>query len=72
MSTDLHDTLKAATDALQKAQKALADADGLIAANSPERYDFDQSLQNLSATTRALRLFSQDLERRPNAILLGK
>jgi paraquat-inducible protein B len=72
MSTDLDDTLKAATGALQKAQKALADADGLLAANSPERYDFDQSLQNLSATTRALRLFSQDLERRPNAILLGK
>jgi paraquat-inducible protein B len=72
MSTDLRETLKAATGALQKVEKTLADADGLVAPNSPQRYDLNQSLQNLSAASRALRIFSEDLERRPNAILLGK
>lgn len=72
MSADLRETLKAATGALQKAEKTLADADGLLAVNSPQRSALDQSLQNLSATTQALRVFSEDLERRPNAILLGK
>jgi paraquat-inducible protein B len=72
MSTDLRKTLKAGTQALQKAEKVLADGDSLLNANSPQRYDLDRTLRNLSATTRSLRLFSEQLERRPNAILLGK
>ena len=72
MSNDLRETLKTGTEALQKAEKVLADGDSLLNANSPQRYDLDQTLRNLSATTRSLRLFSQQLERRPNAILLGK
>ncbi len=72
MSTDLRQTLKTATGALQTAQRALTDADGLLAANSPQRYDLDQSLQNLTATTHALRIFSEDIERRPNALVVGK
>jgi paraquat-inducible protein B len=72
MSTDLRKTLKAGAEALQKAEKVLADGDSLLNANSPQRYDLDRTLRNLSATTRSLRLFSEQLERRPNAILLGK
>jgi paraquat-inducible protein B len=72
MSTDLRQTLKTAVGALQTAQRALTDADGLLAANSPQRYDLDESLQNLSAMTHALRLFSEGIERRPNALVMGK
>jgi paraquat-inducible protein B len=72
LSTDLRQALKTATGALQTAQRALGDVDGLLAANSPQRYDLDQSLENLSATTHALRLFSQDIERRPNALVVGR
>lgn len=72
MSNDLRETLKTATEALQKAEKVLADGDSLLATNSPQRYDLDQTLRNLSATSRSLRLFSEQLERRPNAIFLGK
>jgi paraquat-inducible protein B len=72
MSHDLREALKAATGALQKAEKALADADSLVSANSPQRSDLDESLRNLTATSRSLRNFSEEVERRPNAILLGR
>lgn len=72
MNADLHETLKAGTRALDKAEKALSDADGLVAAGSAQRYDLDQILRNLSATTRALRVFSENLERQPNALIMGK
>jgi paraquat-inducible protein B len=72
MSNDLRETLKTATEALQRAEKVLADTGGLLAADSPQRYDLDQTLRTLSATSRSLRLFSEQLERRPNAIFLGK
>jgi len=72
MSSDGAETLRAGTRALEEARKVLTDADGLLAANSPQRYDLDQTLRNLSATTQALRVFSEDLERRPNSIIMGK
>jgi paraquat-inducible protein B len=72
ISNDLRVTLKTATEALQKAEKVLADGDSLLDSNSPQRYDLNQTLRNLSATSRSLRLFSEQLERRPNAIFLGK
>jgi paraquat-inducible protein B len=72
MSTDLHDTARTAINALQRADKTFADADSLLAANSPQRYDLNQILMNLSAAARALRVFSDNLERRPNSLIMGK
>jgi paraquat-inducible protein B len=72
MSADLHRTLEAGTRALDQAERALSDADGLVKAGSAQRYDLDQILRNLSASTHALRFFSEDLERRPNALIMGK
>ena len=72
MSTDLHETARAALNALQKADKTFADADGLLASNSPQRYDLNQILMNLSAAARALRVFSDNLERRPNSLVMGR
>jgi paraquat-inducible protein B len=71
-ATDMPGTTKAAIATLQQAQKTLADANGLIAANSPQRYDIDQALRNLSAASRSLRVFADDLKRRPNAVIVGK
>jgi paraquat-inducible protein B len=50
----------------------LANSDSVVAPNSPQRYDLDQTLRNLTATTRALRVFAEGLERRPNSIVVGK
>jgi len=72
MSTDAHEALQAGTGALEKAEKTLSDADGLLAANSAQRYDLDQTLRNLSAASRALRAFSEELERKPNSVVMGK
>ena len=72
MTTSIDEAARGATVMLQKADKALADADSLIGATSPQRYDIDQTLRNLSAASRALRLFSEDLQRKPNNIIMGK
>jgi paraquat-inducible protein B len=86
MKTDIREAVKAATDTLRKADKALASADkalvdtdkaivdinSLVAANSAQRYDIDQTLRNLTATTRSLRSFADQLERRPSTLVTGK
>lgn len=72
MSSDLRETVKAAAGALQKSEKLLVDADSLLAANSVQRFDLDQTLRNLSAATRALRMFADELERRPNSVIVGR
>jgi paraquat-inducible protein B len=72
LATDMPGTTKAAIATLQQAQKTLAAANSLIATNSPQRYDIDQALRNLSAASRSLRVFADDLERRPNAVIVGK
>src|SRR5262249_36910253 len=82
MKTDIREAVKAATDTLHKTDKALASADkalvdadkaivdinSLVAANSAQRYDIDQTLRNLTATTRSLRSFADQLERRPSTL----
>jgi paraquat-inducible protein B len=72
LATDFREVLRDAVGALQSAEKTLADANSIIAVNSPQRYDLDQALRNLTAATRSLRVFAEDLERRPNAIIVGK
>jgi paraquat-inducible protein B len=69
---DVRDAVRVAIGTLQKADKVMANTDALIAPNSPERYDIDQTLRNLTATTRALRVFAEGLERRPNSLVVGK
>jgi paraquat-inducible protein B len=72
LATDAREAVRVATAALQRADKTLADADSLISVTSPQRYDIDQALRNLTAATRALRNFAEDLERRPNSLVVGK
>lgn len=71
MTSDFRDALRAATRALDGARLALSNANALLA-NSPQRYDLDQTLRNLSATSESLRAFAAELDRRPNALLIGK
>lgn len=65
-------TLKAAEVAMQQASVTLNGANSLVTANSPQRADIDQVLRNMAAASRALRLLSEQLERKPNSIVLGK
>lgn len=72
MATDFHETARAAISTLQRSDKTIADADSLLASNSPQRYDLNQILMSLSAAARALRVFSDNLERRPNSLIMGR
>lgn len=72
LGSDVREAAHATVGTLGKADKLLTDADGMIAVHSAQRYDLDQALQNLAAASRSMRAFAEDLERRPNAILVGK
>jgi paraquat-inducible protein B len=72
LTTDIHGAVDAAQKAVQRANQLLSDTSSLVAQSSLQRYDIDQILRNLSATTRSLRSFSDEIDRRPNAIILGK
>jgi paraquat-inducible protein B len=72
LSGDVREAVRVAIGTLQRAEKLLANSDSLLAPNSPQRSDLDQTLRNLTATTRALRVFSENLERRPNSLVIGK
>lgn len=72
LNTDIRGMVDAAQKAVQRANQLLSDTSGLVAQSSVQRYDIDQILRNLSATTRSLRSFTDEIDRRPNAIILGK
>jgi paraquat-inducible protein B len=69
---DVREAVRGAVGTLERAQKLLANSDGLVAPNSPQRYDLDQTLRNLTAATRALRTFAEGLERKPNSLVMGR
>jgi len=71
LAKDVRSTLQAATTALERAQTALTNVNTLMV-NSQQRYDLDQTLRNLSATSNSLRAFADELQRRPNAMILGR
>lgn len=72
LNSDIRETVDSAREAVQRAAKLLTDADSLVSQGSTQRYDINQVLQNLSAATRSLREFTDELERRPNAVIMGK
>lgn len=72
VSVDLRDAASSAKSALQRADKLLADANSLVSTSSSQRYDINQILRNLAAATQSLRSLTDELDRRPNAVLLGR
>ena len=69
---DLHEVLRSADQSFQSARAALASLDSLIAPQTPQRADVDQILRNLTYTSQSLRSLSDELERNPNALLMGR
>jgi len=72
LNTDIRGAVDAAQKTVLRANQLLSDTSSLVAQSSAQRYDIDQILRNLSATTRSLRGFSDEIDRRPNSIILGK
>jgi paraquat-inducible protein B len=72
LSTNFRTTLKSADAALRQAETALASTNSLIGSGTPPRGDIDQTLRNLAAATRSLRTLVDELNRKPNAIIVGR
>jgi paraquat-inducible protein B len=64
--------LQAADGAMRQATVTLNGVNSLVTASSPQRADIDQMLHNLAVASQSLRMLADQLERRPNAMLLGK
>jgi paraquat-inducible protein B len=72
LNTDVRGMVDSAQKTVQHADQLLSDTGSLVTQSSAQRYDIDQILRNLSATTRSLRGFTDEIDRRPNAVILGK
>jgi paraquat-inducible protein B len=72
LNTDVRGMVDSAQKTAQHADQLLSDTSSLVAQSSAQRYDIDQILRNLSATSRSLRGFTDEIDRRPNAVILGK
>lgn len=68
----LAQTAAALKTALKQVETLANSANSLVAPNSPPHADIEQTLRNLAQSTRALRGLAEQLERNPNALLLGK
>ena len=69
---DLHAALGAADRTLAEGQAALSDLHGLVAPRSAMVQDIQSLLRSLAVAAASLRSFADQLDRNPNALVMGK
>ena len=72
VSADARDLTGQISTSLKNVNRLIEETNSLVASNSPQRYDLDQALKNLADASRSLRVFSDELQRRPNSLIVGK
>jgi paraquat-inducible protein B len=72
IQADLAKTAKSLQSALQTAEDALEQVDGIVSENSEFRYQIDVFLREIALMARSLRSFADYLERNPDALIRGK
>jgi paraquat-inducible protein B len=72
IQADLAKTAKSLRAALDTAEDALEEVDGLVSENSEFRYQIDIFLREITLMARSLRSFAEYLERNPDALIRGK
>lgn len=72
IQADLAKTTKSLRTALETAEGALEEVDGLVSENSAFRYQIDVFLREITLMARSLRSFAEYLERNPDALIRGK
>jgi len=72
IQADLAETTKSLRAALETAEDALGEVDGLVSQNSEFRYQIDIFLREITLMARSLRSFADYLERNPDALIRGK
>jgi len=66
------ETLNSATSTMKQAEETLASMQGFFAKDSPLMYELNNTLRELTATSRSIRIFVEYLEEHPEAFLKGK
>ena len=65
-------TSTSAQELLLQATKAFKDVDRLLGRNSPAQYQFAETLEELRAAARSIRIFADYIEQHPDALIYGK
>lgn len=68
---DLRATARSFDSLAQQAQASLFTGVGVLAARSPLRQNTEETMRNLAAASASLRSLAAELERNPNALILG-
>ena len=72
LATDFQATTAAARGTLAQMQAVLATLDEAVAPGTPLRYELSNTLKELSAAARSIRILVQLLEQQPDTVLRGK
>ena len=72
IQADLAKTTKSLRSALETAEGAIEEMDGIVSENSEFRYQLDIFLREITLMARSLRSFADYLERNPDALIRGK
>jgi predicted Zn-dependent protease len=72
LAVALRGTLDAARGTLQRADGALGRADGVFSETSPLGYELAQMIVELTRAARAQRTLGEEIDRRPNILIVGR
>ena len=72
LAKDVRATIATLQETLQQVDRTTASLDRTIAEDSPLRYRIDKALDDFSKAARSVRTLTDELERHPESMLLGK
>ena len=72
LTSDLRSLAKSLDELVAQAQASLFTGVGVLASRSPLRQDTEATMRNLAAASSSLRSLAAELERNPNAVILGR
>ncbi|MDM8535909.1 MlaD family protein [Desulfobacterales bacterium HSG17] len=72
LASNMNKTFKTATSSLKKADKTISSLEGMVGNDSQLQYELKNTLRELSAAARSIRIFAEYLERHPEALIQGK
>jgi paraquat-inducible protein B len=72
LASSLAEALEEAHSALEQGRETFAAAEDVLAEDSPLVYEFDNTLKEVGAAARSIRLLADYLKRHPEALIKGK
>jgi len=72
VASNINKTFKTASSSLKKADKTFSSLEDMVGNDSQLQYELKNTLRELSAAARSIRIFAEYLERHPEALIQGK